>query len=445
MSARLAARLPFYYGWLVVAVAFVTMAVGVNARTAFSLLYPPILAETGWDRGATAATFSVGFLASALYAPLVGLLMDRFGPRYVMGAAALVVSAGLIACTRVESAWQLYLTLGVMVVGGSVSLSYMGHGAFLPDWFVRRRGLALGIAFGGVGAGSIVLFPWLQHVIDGSGWRSACWALAGVLLVVVLPLNFALQRRRPGDLDLEPDGDARPAPGDAARRPDNIVDPVWAGTDWTLRRALATARFWWLFVGVMTGLFGWYAVQVHQTRYLLDAGFDGSAAALALGAVPLLGLLGQISVGHLSDRIGREWAWTCACLGFVACFAALLALPGSEYATVLLVVVVASQGLLGYGMSICYSAMPAELFAGRHYGAIFGTYSISAAIGPAAGPWLTGVLYDRYGAYDQALVLCMVLALVSIVCIWLAAPRKVRAVAGRVARLRQERAPHGRA
>ena len=80
------ARLPFFYGWIVVAVAFVTMGVGVNARTAFSLLFPPILAEFGWDRGVTAAAFSIGFMASTIYAPLSGILMDRFGPRYVVSA-----------------------------------------------------------------------------------------------------------------------------------------------------------------------------------------------------------------------------------------------------------------------------------------------------------------------------------------------------------------------
>ena len=78
------ARLPFFYGWVVVAVAFVTMAVGVNTRTAFSLLFPPILAEFGWDRGQTAAAFSVGFVAAICYAPLIGMLMDRFGPRLVI-------------------------------------------------------------------------------------------------------------------------------------------------------------------------------------------------------------------------------------------------------------------------------------------------------------------------------------------------------------------------
>ena len=82
-SSRLA-RLPIFYGWIIVAAAFVTMAIGVNARTAFSLLFPPVIAEFGWDRGVTAGAFSFGFVVSGIMSPLIGRLMDRFGPRAVM-------------------------------------------------------------------------------------------------------------------------------------------------------------------------------------------------------------------------------------------------------------------------------------------------------------------------------------------------------------------------
>lgn len=120
-------RFPFFYGWIVVAVAFVTMGIGVNARTAFFLLFPPILAEFGWERGVTAAAFSIGFVVSTLYTPFSGILMDRFGPRYVLSFGVLLISAGMAAATRIQTPWHLYLTLGVLVVGGSVFTSYIGH------------------------------------------------------------------------------------------------------------------------------------------------------------------------------------------------------------------------------------------------------------------------------------------------------------------------------
>lgn len=431
-----AARLPFFYGWVSVGVAFVTMAVGVNARTAFSLLFPPILDEFGWPRGTIAAAFSIGFASSALYTPFMGALMDRFGPRLVIPFGAGLVSTGLVLATVASRPWHLYLTLGVLVVGGSVFMSYIGHSLFLPHWFVRRRGFAIGIAFSGVGIGSIVLFPWLQAVIDGTGWREACLALALLLVVIVLPINLLLQRQRPEDLGLAPDGDRQGSDAPSPATHDNVVDPVWAATDWTLPRALRTARFWWLFVAFFSGLFVWYAVQVHQTRYLVEVGFGPELAAFALGLVGLTGIVGQIAIGHLSDRVGREWAWTLAALGFVLSYLALLALP--RWPSPWLVhLMVAAQGLLGYGLAAIYGAIPAEIFQGKRFGTIFGTLSVASILGAAAGPWLTGVLYDRTASYAPAFWLMIAASLLSIACVWLAAPRKVRLVAGQVAR-RQE-------
>jgi MFS family permease len=430
------ARAPFFYGWVVVAVAFVTMALGVNSRTAFSLLFPPIVEEFGWERGTIAGAFSVGFAASGLYTPFIGMLMDRFGPRWVIPGGVLLVSAGMILATRATQPWHLHLTLGVLVVGGSVFISYIGHSLFLPLWFVRRRGLAIGIAFSGVGIGSILLFPWLQGLIDTVGWRQACWAMALLLLVLLVPLNFLLQRQRPEELGLRADGDDHPAAASkAGAGPDNVVDHAWAATDWTLALAIRTARFWWLFVGFFCGLFVWYAVQVHQTRYLTDAGFAPELAAYALGLVGLTGVVGQIAIGHLSDRIGREWAWTAAAVGFVLCYLVLLALMALP-TPALVYLMVAAQGLLGYGLASIYGAIPAELFQGQRYGTIFGTLSLASIMGAATGPWVTGVIYDRTGSYDPAFWLAIALGLLSIVCVWLAAPRKVRLVAGQTARRR---------
>ena len=257
------------------AVAFVTMGIGVNTRTAFSLLFPPILAEFGWDRGRTAAAFSIGFIAAITYSPAIGMLMDRWGPRLVIPFGAVLVSTGMILATFVTQPWHLDLTMGVLVGGGSIFLSYMGHSLFLPYWFVRRRGLALGLAFSGVGAGSIVLFPWLQGLITRVGWRQACWVMAGLLLVTVLPPNLLLQRRRPEDLGLRPDGESpSTSPLHARIHVDNIVDHAWAATDWTLARALRTMRFWWLFLASASCLYAWYSIQVHQTKYLGEIGFS---------------------------------------------------------------------------------------------------------------------------------------------------------------------------
>jgi MFS family permease len=423
---------PFFYGWVVVAVAFVTMGLAVNARTAFSLLFPPILDEFGWERGLTAGAFSVGFLVSTGFTPWMGAVMDRHGPRWVIGAGVLAVGAGLALAPLVTAPWHLYLTLGALVSGGTLAAGYTGHALFLPNWFVRRRGLAIGIAFSGVGVGSISMLPWIQTVIVHSGWRTACYATAAIVLLTLLPLNL-LQRRRPEDLGLRPDGDTvRPDAGGRGQAA-NVVDPAWVAIDWTLARAARTARFWWIVVGFLGGLFAWYAVQVHQTRYLIEIGFAPGLAAWALGLVGFAGIAGQIGLGHLSDRIGREWVWTLACAGYVMCYVALLAMRDRP-TPALLYLMVGAQGLLGYGLASVYGAIPAEIFQGRHYGKVFGTLSLASSSGAALGPWVAGALYDRTGTYVTAFYLGIAASVASAVAIWLAAPRNVRAVAGKTPR-----------
>lgn len=429
MIARLAARLPFFYGWIVVGVVFVTMALCVNARTAFSLLFPPILDEFGWERGVTAGAFSFGFIVSAALSPLLGKLMDRHGPRFVMEIGIVATAAGLLVATFSREPWHVYATLGMLVGAGTTFTGYTGQALFLPHWFVRRRGLALSVAFAGVGFGSIVMLPALQAFVERSGWRAGCTLLGVLVLVVLVPLNLLL-RRRPEDIGLSPDGDPD-TPAAAQARRVNVVDPAWVAIDWTLPRAMRTARFWWIAVAYFAALFAWYAVQVHQTKYLVETGFDPQQAAWALGAVSLAGVPGQIALGWLSDRVGREIVWAIGNLGFLLTYVALLVLPAYP-GVVLLYAMVIAQGALGYGMTSVVGAIPAEIFESRHYGPIFGTLMLSALAGGAMGPWFMGFVHDRTGSYALGFWVAIGCTLLSAFAIWRAAPRRVRLVAGRV-------------
>jgi MFS family permease len=429
-------RLPFFYGWVIIAVTFVTMAIGVNARTAFSLFFPPIIDEFGWERGVTAGAFSFGFLVSAAVSPLIGRMMDRFGPRAVMELGVALMASGLLLAPLTTQPWHLYLTIGVLVGAGSICLGYSGQSQFLPNWFNRRRGLAIGVAFAGVGLGSMTLLPWVQHMIEQTGWRTACTAMGILVLVVLGPINLLLHKR-PEDIGLRADGEGAPT-ASSAQPASNIVDPAWAGIDWTLRRALRTARFWWISLGYFGGLYIWYAVQVHQTKYLLDIGFSPSVAVWALGVVSLLGIPGQILLGHVSDRVGREWIWSASCFGFAICFAALIALKYFP-ALPLVYVMVLGQGALGYGLTSIMGAVVVEIFQGKHYGSIFGCVMLAALAGGAAGPFVTGVLHDLTGDYTLAFAIGIGVCGLSAFAIWMASPRKIRAVAGQLHRAQIQR------
>ncbi len=429
---RWPSRLPFYYGWVIVIIAFVTMAIGVTSRTAFSLLLPPLLDEFGWDRGVAAGAFSFGFLISAAISPIVGRIMDRHGPRLVIETGVGLMTAGLLLAPSIEKPWQLYVTLGVLVGAGSNLMSYTAQSLYLPNWFVRRRGLAVSLAFSGAGAGAIVLLPWLQSVIEHEGWRASCRLMALLVFVALAPLNFFLWRR-PEEIGERADGASQVPGAVAARDHANIVDPTWAAIDWTLARAMRTNRFWWIVLGYFCGLFAWYPVQVHQTKYLIDIGFTPALAAWALASVSVVAVPGQICLGAWSDRFGREWVWTAACLGFAVCYAALIALAQVP-SYVLLCIMVIAQGFLGYALTSVMGPIVAEIFEGPHYGAIFGTVTVALAGGGAAGPWVTGIIYDCTGSYSPAFLLAIACCLISAAAIWIAAPRKVRLVPGQIPR-----------
>jgi MFS family permease len=341
------------------------------------------------------------------------------------------MGVGLILASLVSEPWQLYLTLGALAGGGVNCLAYTGQSLYLPNWFVRRRGLALSVAFSGVGIGSITILPWLGWLIETAGWRLACVELGILLLVLLGPLNLLL-KHRPEDMGLRPDGLI--SGGTSSDHAANVVDQAWAAVDWTLGRALRTRRFWWLAIGYFCGLFSWYAVQVHQTKYLIEVGFGPREAAWALGLVSLVAIPGQVALGHLSDRIGREWVWMIGNLGFVICYLALIGL-WSTPTPILLYAMIVAQGTLGYSLTSVMGPIPAEIFEGRHYGSIFGTVMLAAILGGAAGPWVTGVVYDAAGTYSIAFCIAAACNMISILAIWLAAPRKVRAVAGRARKL----------
>jgi MFS family permease len=426
--ARLAQRLPFFFGWVIITVAFATMALSVSARTAFSLMFPPIVDEFGWDRGLAAGAFSFGFLVSAAVSPVLGRLIDRRGPRFVIEIGTLITAAGLFGATLIATPWHLYATLGLLVGIGANCMSYSVHSQFLPNWFVRNRALAIGIAFSGVGVGAILILPWLQALILHEGWRTACWKLGLITLVLLVPINL-LVAKSPESLGLLPDGERTTPGGAAKKRPSNVVDHEWTAIEWTVPRAIRTGRFWWLALGFFAGGWIWYSVQIHQTKYLVEIGFDPMLAAWSLGVVAMAGIPGQIVLGALSDRIGREIVWALSSLGFAICYAALLLLAATP-SQPLLWLMVLSQGLLGYAVAAVMGPIVAEIFEGPRFGSIFSLLMVALIGGGAVGPFVTGLLHDWTGTYTIAFALGIAFSVVCAVTVWIAAPRKVRVVAG---------------
>ena len=422
-------RLPFFYGWIIVAVTFVTMAIGVNARTAFSLFFPPIIDEFGWERGVTAGAFSFGFLVSGAVSPLIGRLMDRAGPRAVMELGVALMAGGMLLAPLTTQPWHLYLTIGVMVGSGSVCLGYSGQSLFLPNWFNRRRGpgdragvrrrrrrlddaAAVGAAHDRADR--------MAHRLHGDGNPDPGGARADQSAAAQAPRGYraaAGRRRRAFGLEQA---------GLLCRR-------SRLGRH---RLDAAAARFAPRGSGGYRSAISAACTSGTRCRFTRPNFCSTSASARTSrsgrsGAVSLLGIPGQIWLGHLSDRVGREWIWTAGCSGFAICFAALIALKAFP-SLMLVYLMVLAQGALGYGLTSIMGAVVLEIFQGKHFGSIFGTVMLAALAGGAAGPWVTGALHDLTGSYAFAFAIGIAMSALSALAIWMASPRKVRAVAGQL-------------
>ncbi len=428
-------RLPFYYGWVIVAVAFVCFAVGYATQHSFSIFFVAILEEFGWSRAVTAGALSLFFLVYGAYSIVAGGMVDRFGPRVALPVGALILGAGLLAITRLSTVWQFYLLYGVVAAVGLTSFGSVPTFTILNGWFVKKRGTAGGLATSGIGVGMFLFVPLLQTVISNYGWRAAYLVLAAGTVAVIPTLAFVFFRHRPQDMGLLPDG-ADPAEGEASKRAAEIraealvVDKEWAATDWTLGLAVRTRRFWFILFGRFLELAPVQLVLAHQAAYFVDAGFDKLLAASVVGTVGIVGSGGKIFWGVVSDRIGRELSFTLACTAGTIGLVMLLSIgPGTPIWMLYAYAIV-------YG--VCYGAsavllpvLSADVFHSRRYGTILGGIYVGGGIGSAIGAFFGGYVFDVTGSYTQALVAVIPVMWTACLLYWLAGPRKVRLVAGK--------------
>jgi len=416
-----------YYGWIVLGVAFTIMVLGYAIRNTFSVFYPTIVEEFGWGRGGTALMFSITILVYGFMSPLAGSLVDRFQPRVVLSAGALVVGAGIALCSLASTQWQFYLLYGVITAIGLSMIGVTPLSAVTTNWFATRRGLMFGILAAGFGL-SLISAPINQLLISSFGWRSAYVIIGAFCSAVIIPLCLRFmrrapqQQRQPDELPREtgrPAGPGTQQPADSSRR--------WGETEWTLRRALRTHQFWLLTVSafLMMG-FTEQIVIAHQVYFLRDLGCQPMTAASIYGVFGIAFVVGNAG-GLLSDRLGRERVFIPAVLLMAAAMSFLLFCVKDASQLWMLLTFSICFGLgQGAAPPACMAAM-ADLFHGRYYGSIVGAMILGSATGGALGAWLAGFLHDMTGSYFTALVAVVLASVLSAALMWLAAPRKVLA------------------
>ncbi|GAG03352.1 unnamed protein product, partial [marine sediment metagenome] len=233
-----------FYGWVIVGIAVISLTLIYGIRHSFAVFFPPILDEFGWSRGSTAIMFSLNVLIYGFVAPVAGSLGDRWKPKRVILIGITILGLTTASCAFAHELWHFYLLFGILMPVGTALSGMPLFTPTLANWFVKRRGLAIGL--GHIGGGfSFTYGIFAEFAISQLGWRAAYFILAGILVLVVLPLYSLLFHYRPEDKSLKAYGTSELlASKDSTAEVTAPENPV--SGDWTLGRAMKTYQLWLL-------------------------------------------------------------------------------------------------------------------------------------------------------------------------------------------------------
>lgn len=400
--------LPFYYGWFVLSIVFLTTLTSAGVRSSPSVLIHPLEAEFGWSRALIASAVSMNLLLFGIAAPISGWLIDKHGPRKVMiGSLSLLIVgvSGTMAMTRF---WQFFLVWGIIVGLGAGGVGSVLTATVGNRWFVARRGLALGILGSASSTGQIIFLPLFMAAITYAGWRMGSMALIVVAMILV-PMIYLFMRDDPAEVGLEPYGAADPAPaktlGAASLR------GMRSGNATITAREVVTHPTFWLLAssffvcgGTANGLIG-----THLIPHEIDRGIPQITAASLLGVMGALNMVGTIFSGWMIDRVQpQRWLALVYALRGVS----LLFLPfvHDVYGFLLFAVI---YGLDWFATVPPSMAITADTFGRENVGKVYGWIFMSHQIGAAIMASTAGALRTWLGDYHLAFFSGGVIALVA--------------------------------
>ncbi len=403
-----------WHGPMAVLVAFITLGVVYGVWFAYSVFMLALVEDMGWSRSLTAGAISVMSVVHGLSGPMNGRLIEKFGAQKVIALGGLLFAVGMLLTSQIQTWWQLYFTFGVVSAIGISQAGWVPFIVTVERWYPTKLGTALGFAMAGIGFGILVGVPVINALIETYGWRQTFMFLAALGPLWVIPAALFLLKMP----KQAPAHESSPAPtSETSEVPDK---PIYR--DWVLKTALRSPRFWLAGACFLTGACVAQILLMHQFAFMVDQGIAKTESSFITGVIGISSIVGQLFWGNLSDRIGRERAYTMAAVCNLLAIGALVYL-GSTLALWVAVSFAIFVGL-GYGANTpIFPATSRDLFTSPFFPSIFGTLAISGSLGAAIGAWLGGWLYDVTGGYSAMLVVSAVLAVVSPLLLWLAAPR----------------------
>ncbi|MBO0742799.1 MAG: MFS transporter, partial [Hyphomicrobiaceae bacterium] len=407
IATLLIARLPFFYGWIILACACCAgFARQGPAVATLSIFVEPMTSSFGWSRTALSGAVSLGGIMAAMVSPLIGPVLDRQGARVMLCAAVLLTGFSTMLLSLIQSLLAFYVLfcIGRMNFAGPFDIGIYGA---LNSWFVQRRALATSIANLSQMAGLVAL-PLVAHwAIERDGWRGGWLAVGACVLLVGFVPAWLFLVRRPEDVGLMPDGHpvhaapfaGSPAPtapvqGIPATPPIAAAEPAFSRG-----QALRTPTFWLLSLYTAAVYPVQAGVSLHQAPHLIERGLSPTIAATVVSTFSLTSALAVLGFAVFARRIGirTSLALAGACLGASAVLMLAIATPIEGFI---------AACCFGAGIGGVLTVLPlawADYFGRASFGAIRGAALTVQVTAQAAGPLLSGLLRDAYGTYLASL------------------------------------------
>ena len=413
--------LPFFYGWVIVAVVFVAeFTAGGVGTFAVPLFFKPMSEELGWSLTLLTGALTAQAIVYAGISPFLGLVLDRFGARPVMLFGAIFAGIGLILLARIQEVWQFWLLYAGV---GALGLHEMGGftgPVLVTKWFVRLRGRAMAFATMGTTIGAMVMAPVLGFLITTRGWRDT-WVLMGVMVIIVMvPLTLLFVRRQPEDMGLQPDGGLTGLDPVGEMQGSEQQDSP-AEVSWTLKEAMRT-RTLWIIVGAMN-LVGLSAsvVVIHLVPFLtLQQGMSAQGASFVVAIRFAASSVSRLVWGFAVDRFKINHCLAVAFLSRAMHPLVLILLPYPVNVAALV-----ATSITGGGFQVLQPLAFANYYGRRNSGAILGAVRPFLTVFSLIGPLFIAGVFDLTGTFNLAFLVAGGLGVLSAgLVLWATPPQK---------------------
>jgi sugar phosphate permease len=415
-----------FYGWWIVIAALVLTVLTTGAGFySYSVFFKPLMGEFGWTRAATSIAQSIYSITYGASGVLAGRLIERYSIKRIVLFGVLVEGTSFLLLSLISNLWHLYIIYFILGMGtGGVGMVILA--TVVSHWFVKRRGIAMGITVAGMSLGALIIVPIVGVIVASLGWRLAFVFMGLLFYAGGIPIALFVLKKRPQEMGLLPDGE----------KPSIIDSPIIAtpaiSTAAVVEKGSLTALFknrsiWLLSASFFLAYAGENAILIHEVPIVTDMGIPATAAAVALGFTGGVGGVGKVVLGWLTDKISTRYM---VMICFTIQIMGVLILRQVHTMAVLWLFVL----VFGFGMGGAAALVPlavGDRFGIASFGIVFGIVNFLGNIGSAIGPFFAGYIFDVTGGYSLAFstfIMTYAAAILIVYCTWGLNPRPIKSL-----------------